>query len=996
MLTYEQISTYTEDDSGKWKNTFRISDSKDGLFADSISSAVFTGSGLDDMSSGGTYTDVDPREYRIVIDGVVGLANTFQWRNQTDGAWTTDVVITGAAQTLEDGITVTFGAISGQNYGDYWDFSVIGTANIFEVGDISRELQLKSGKFIMSELDFTINTAQIRSDENRLKYLDALQFVKDAKDTTKLRYVAYYTDRISEAITVTNQKFAGVIIPELNWTDLNIYDLEWAEVLDVVREWDLTCKPLFDKVMDGILHKDVNDKIEKEWNGTYWADDTTWRDANVEDRKGHYELTTSFGLLLESHFMQLVNANILLKRLTDITAQLLTNKNGETYTINWTKGEIDGYFRPTRWSHLKPVAQLALEYTQDVAYMTAFKFHSIDGSITIPYTFPEDDTKNKLKLGVYKDESGGDVTDEVSPFISYSTVKKYEKYLIGSAVPAGGNTLNDLTSKGSFTATSTKTFTIKIDSTGGTDTFAWMSSLGGGWHLLNSITGEDQSLENGVSIKFDAITGHVLNDSWTITISLTNEISPTGGIDDIEQILWSENSKVKTFTDFLYFMATNFGVFVEMSFTSSTEITIKFVGRQDFLSGNVYIKDFIDSKGKMAPNETEKSESYYGIASQFAMEGKDLMWQKLSGDKHALLCTDRRGRPLQFMESARYTNELKEGIELLCTLAPTIFLTSSYYNYDYFNLCIPYNMRMYVDSVLSSTQYLNYNSYNTHNAIYMKVEPYGSEGGEPTSAYWTNAGIWNVQGKDYEKMADYLNELHILEDAYYESELSLECNHLNNFSASSLGTNPHWKNLTLGSKFPYDSLEYIVTKIVFHEKDKETSITLQNSERFTFADASSYSAVTPSRIDILKPNSNDVEIKTCDGTIIKNNIVTINDDGTIKDGISYSKNLRKLYGMALELGVDTEELAITIVNGEHYSEDWSTIEGITGTTGTVGQKIYLRKTDAIGVAAGNLSIYPILQKTGDYPFIEDLNACIGHFVTESVIKLNFDEQWAIK
>ena len=79
---------------------------------------TFTGSGLNDATSGGTATNTADATYTIVIDGT-GATDTFKWQKDS-GAWTETVNMTGAAQTLTDGVTVTFGATTGHTETDQW------------------------------------------------------------------------------------------------------------------------------------------------------------------------------------------------------------------------------------------------------------------------------------------------------------------------------------------------------------------------------------------------------------------------------------------------------------------------------------------------------------------------------------------------------------------------------------------------------------------------------------------------------------------------------------------------------------------------------------------------------------------------------------------------------------------------------------------------------------------------------------------------------------
>lgn len=83
---------------------------------------TFTGSGPNDMTAGGTYSGTSSKTFVIEIDGT-GTPDTFQWSQDGGSTWTaTGVSITGAAQTLQEGMTVTFTATTGHTLGDRWNF----------------------------------------------------------------------------------------------------------------------------------------------------------------------------------------------------------------------------------------------------------------------------------------------------------------------------------------------------------------------------------------------------------------------------------------------------------------------------------------------------------------------------------------------------------------------------------------------------------------------------------------------------------------------------------------------------------------------------------------------------------------------------------------------------------------------------------------------------------------------------------------------------------
>lgn len=89
-----------------------------------IGRATFTGGGLNDMSTGGEYTGTTNKKYRVIIESSA-TPDTFKWSE--DGGSTfvdSNVPITGSAQTLNDGVQITFVHTTGHTANDYWEFDV--------------------------------------------------------------------------------------------------------------------------------------------------------------------------------------------------------------------------------------------------------------------------------------------------------------------------------------------------------------------------------------------------------------------------------------------------------------------------------------------------------------------------------------------------------------------------------------------------------------------------------------------------------------------------------------------------------------------------------------------------------------------------------------------------------------------------------------------------------------------------------------------------------
>jgi len=101
-----------------------------------VSPAFFYGSGLNDATAGGTYTgSTDDRNRFIVEIDSVGGTDTFRWSDNNGSSWTAGVAITGAAQNLSNGITITFAATTGHTMSDRWTINARAEWSTLENGN---------------------------------------------------------------------------------------------------------------------------------------------------------------------------------------------------------------------------------------------------------------------------------------------------------------------------------------------------------------------------------------------------------------------------------------------------------------------------------------------------------------------------------------------------------------------------------------------------------------------------------------------------------------------------------------------------------------------------------------------------------------------------------------------------------------------------------------------------------------------------------------------
>lgn len=83
--------------------------------------------GINDLTKSGTYTNnTEDLRYLIEMDDVTGASDTFKWSIDNGTTFTSGIVITGAAQLLSNGLSITFANTTGHTQTDKWIISAKG------------------------------------------------------------------------------------------------------------------------------------------------------------------------------------------------------------------------------------------------------------------------------------------------------------------------------------------------------------------------------------------------------------------------------------------------------------------------------------------------------------------------------------------------------------------------------------------------------------------------------------------------------------------------------------------------------------------------------------------------------------------------------------------------------------------------------------------------------------------------------------------------------
>jgi len=88
-----------------------------------VGTATQTGSGLDDLTPGGTYTGSEDMTIRVQIDSSVASPDTMKWSDDGGETWISTSIPLATTIYLPFGIELTWGAVNGHTLNDYWEFA---------------------------------------------------------------------------------------------------------------------------------------------------------------------------------------------------------------------------------------------------------------------------------------------------------------------------------------------------------------------------------------------------------------------------------------------------------------------------------------------------------------------------------------------------------------------------------------------------------------------------------------------------------------------------------------------------------------------------------------------------------------------------------------------------------------------------------------------------------------------------------------------------------
>ena len=463
-----------------------------------------------------------------------------------------------------------------------------------------------------------------------------------------------------------------------------------------------------------------------------------------------------------------------------------------------------------------------------------------------------------------------------------------------------------------------------------------------------------------------------------------------------ENHLWQNIEKVDdSFTNLLYAIATELGMYVKFNFVNQREIEIQFQSKNSISQGQkVWIRDVEKASGERYQVEKrEESRKSRGLNGYLMAEGYDEVDNSLNP---------------HFAKESEKKKERSEGFVNLLGIGATLWTI----NNDKLKAWGGVNRIIAVDQQYNSSELLApaipmntflsdsagnkldtyagllgnavpYNSQSLCKNLFMKVNKRIDEDYSPNT-YYTHIGLFGVKRdgieRQYTELRDYTNSFNEEDLVKYGNKYKLTIPYLMSASTSSNGSNPSIFNLKVDNLIDIGALEYVIDTVEIDLEKHSVDLELSTTGRFS----------TSSIVFTGKTKNNSVqssEDSGSSGAVIENHVMNT----SIKAGEFVSRVTSTNYERALPTSDHYGRIIGVAINdaeiGETVSVQTSGVVNISWLSGSVNDAVYLRNVSAVQ----NLSTSPLTEKNNE----EDLYAEVGRIVNTNKMEINIKEHFVL-
>lgn len=434
---------------------------------------------LDDAAISGTFTGGSNATFEVEID-VEGTPDTFRWRKDS-GSWTSGVTITGSAQLLSDGISITFLATTGHSYSHKWTITASPTTTTGAIYRLNgSDLSLIKSDFASTDTIFMAQVGDVVVASNKtdrpvayngstfqnlnLPFGNSTVFtgvgLNDLTASISFTYETATYEVEIDAVAISNPavSYSGTG----GHNDMTVYSVDYSGAAATAN---------FQVAIDG---NGAGDTIKYNVNGGLYV-------------TGQALTTLAAGLDIGS---VRIKASATIGHNSDDVYEFQVTSNGTPDHFKWRKNggawsaEIDCPAYPA-YQALDADYSISFDSATGNTVGDVYAFQ-VDGA-TAPDTFQWRKDSESWVTGV-PITAGGIILKE--------GVSVKFKYFTGHTVGGSGNAWN---------------FDVARD------TVKW-SKNGSVLSSGQVITGESQEIRAGVTFQFGSINGHTLGDKWTMPV----------------------------------------------------------------------------------------------------------------------------------------------------------------------------------------------------------------------------------------------------------------------------------------------------------------------------------------------------------------------------------------------------------------------------------------------------------------------------------------------
>jgi hypothetical protein len=453
----------------------------------------FTGVGLDDMRVGGTYTGEKPLQFEVLVQN----GSVFQYRTNRNnagwGAYSANITMSTSPITLTEGVTVSFGNVTGHVAGNLWYFTAFsqnpqGTMTIDPppyqtvyafTGSNYRDLTFESGTSAGSARTVFSNTSGYLYVSRPITFKTTYFYLATlgAGVTLKTEYwngtgwftlgsAHAYTDGTSNLTKSGSVGWDTSLMPDWANTSVNGTDGYWIRYSTTTNP---TTAPMYYAVTpQGVDRLQVYQSpfdtipvfaVKPDGRGVFSNSIYVGYGASTTDSLS--TATTAAGMFLPKKYIAIDS------------------------TDNDDAGFVMGH-------EGLPVWDMSTYINEEGKYLhLGINYRTAETALTAAETG---------RLGIFKP----------------SNVMQYHAAFNGTG-------LNDLGTYGTYTGQYYDKFQVRANST---NTFQWRYAVNGNawnaWSANVTINGSYQALYKGVEIKFDNVNGHTAGDVWDFTAFANN------------------------------------------------------------------------------------------------------------------------------------------------------------------------------------------------------------------------------------------------------------------------------------------------------------------------------------------------------------------------------------------------------------------------------------------------------------------------------------------